>query len=177
MQAIVALQFLFLVRSGFNPTGCYARSESVPDRPQNWRRSCGEESAVAKRKDAPRAAPMRETGLVGGVKRRAIIVVPNCSEWPRMFRQHAKRISEALGTVALGIDHIGSTAVPELTARPIIDMLFVVANSANEDSHRLPCGSAATRTRTRARGTQDVPHAGGDVHVHILSTGSPEVER
>lgn len=102
---------------------------------------------MAKRKDAPRAAPTRETGLIGGVGRRAIIVVPNCSEWPRMFRRHAKRISEALGTVALGIDHIGSTAVPGLASRPIIDMLVVVANSADEDF--VPACHVAMRLRVR----------------------------
>ena len=72
-----------------------------------------------------------------------------------MFRRHAKRISSVLGTVALRSDHTGSTAVPGLAAKPIINMLDVVASSANDDSY-LPamrrCGHALANPISRNTG-------------------------
>jgi GrpB-like predicted nucleotidyltransferase (UPF0157 family) len=42
--------------------------------------------------------------------------------WPRRFRTQGERLRQALGNVALRIDHIGSTSVPGLAAKPIIDI-------------------------------------------------------
>ena len=75
-------------------------------------------------------------GLLSGAETRAIVVVPYRSEWPVLFRRHAERIAAALGEVALRIEPIGSTTVPGLAAKPIIDMLVVVEDSAEEDAHR-----------------------------------------
>ena len=80
--------------------------------------------------------PARETGLLGGAETRAIVVVPYRTEWPALFRRHAERIAAALGEAALRIEHIGSTAVPGLAAKPIIDMLVVVEDSAEEGAYR-----------------------------------------
>ena len=56
-----------------------------------------------------------ETGLIGGVEERELIVVPYQPEWADAFRLHAERISAALGSVALAFEHIGSTSVPRLS--------------------------------------------------------------
>ena len=100
------------------------------------------ESAMTARRDAPDHAPVRETPLIGGVEERAIVVVPYRQDWPETFRLHRKRIAAALGAGAFGIEHIGSTAVPGLTAKPIVDMLVVVADSADDGALRL-CASGA----------------------------------
>ena len=53
-------------------------------------------------------------------------------DWPELFRREADRIKGSLGSRALSIEHAGSTAVPGLPAKPIIDILLEVENSADE---------------------------------------------
>jgi len=48
--------------------------------------------------------------------------------WPRAFAEEAARITSAVGSLALAIEHYGSTAVPGLRAKPIIDLLIGVAD-------------------------------------------------
>lgn len=55
-----------------------------------------------------------------------IIIVENQPEWPREFEAIAQSIQQALGKLALRIDHIGSTAVPLLAAKDIIDVQVTV---------------------------------------------------
>ena len=68
----------------------------------------------------PRDGPARETELIGGIEAPAVVVVPYRQEWPETFDRHRARIAAALGAGAVGIDHIGSTAVPGLAAKPIV---------------------------------------------------------
>src|SRR5215470_15979421 len=76
-----------------------------------------------------------ETGLIGGVEKREIRIVDYDTDWPKMFETHAKIIADALGGSALRIEHIGSTSVPGLAAKAIIDILVVVPDSAAESSY------------------------------------------
>src|SRR5260370_9961577 len=55
--------------------------------------------------------------------------------WPENFAHEAKRIKTALGERAIKVEHVGSTSVPGLVAKPIIDILLVVADSADEPSY------------------------------------------
>ena len=124
--------------------------------------------------------PTRETELIGGVEAPAVVVVPYRQEWPETFDRHRARIAAALGAVAAGIDHIGSTAVPGLAAKPIVDILLVVADSADEDSYLPVLERAGYELRVREPGFEEhrmfrTPEH--DVHVHVLSAGSPEIER
>ena len=56
-------------------------------------------------------------------------------EWPRLFEREAARLQATLGERVLLLEHVGSTSVPELAAKPKIDMLLVVANSADEPAY------------------------------------------
>jgi GrpB-like predicted nucleotidyltransferase (UPF0157 family) len=56
-----------------------------------------------------------------------LVVVSYDPGWPLLFREDAGMLHRALGEVALRIDHIGSTAVPGLAAKPIIDIQIAVA--------------------------------------------------
>jgi hypothetical protein len=51
-----------------------------------------------------------------------VLVVPYEDEWPLLFREQAAQMRAAMGEVALRIDHIGSTSVPGLAAKPVIDV-------------------------------------------------------
>ncbi len=48
--------------------------------------------------------------------------------WPQAFAEEAARIRAALGDAALGLEHVGSTAVPGLRSKPIIDLQVGVAD-------------------------------------------------
>lgn len=67
-----------------------------------------------------------------------IVVVPYTPEWPERFRTLATQLRAALGEIALRIDHIGSTAVPGLAAKPIIDIQISVASFEPFDPIRAP---------------------------------------
>ena len=53
-------------------------------------------------------------------------VVPYNENWPRLFEEEAAKIRQVLGEKCLAIYHIGSTSVPGLAAKPVIDMIPVV---------------------------------------------------
>jgi GrpB-like predicted nucleotidyltransferase (UPF0157 family) len=57
-----------------------------------------------------------------------IDIVPYQPEWPEQFRQIAAPIRDALGDRALRIDHIGSTAVPGLPAKDVVDVQVTIAD-------------------------------------------------
>jgi GrpB-like predicted nucleotidyltransferase (UPF0157 family) len=62
---------------------------------------------------------------------RPSVVVPYDPAWPRLFEEERERLETALASwLEGGIHHIGSTAVPGLAAKPIIDMLAGVRNLA-----------------------------------------------
>jgi GrpB-like predicted nucleotidyltransferase (UPF0157 family) len=63
-----------------------------------------------------------------------IRVVPYDTQWPAQYEAEAKRIREAVGKVAVGVHHIGSTSVPALRAKPIIDILVEVSSLAELDA-------------------------------------------
>src|SRR3954452_19906435 len=76
-----------------------------------------------------------ETGLIGGPEKRAVVLAAYDPAWPAKFERHAAIISEALGGTALRIEHVGSTSVPGLAAKPIIDILVEVPDSADEAAY------------------------------------------
>lgn len=63
-----------------------------------------------------------------GKKTKNIIITPYNSDWPQIFEREAAKIKEALGANYMAIHHIGSTAVPGLSAKPVIDIIAVVKN-------------------------------------------------
>jgi GrpB-like predicted nucleotidyltransferase (UPF0157 family) len=89
------------------------------------------------------------TGLIGGPEKRAITIVDYDPQWPVKFQEHAERIKQAVEDSALQIEHIGSTSVPGLGAKPIIDILLVVKDAANEGDYLPSLESAGYVLRAR----------------------------
>lgn len=121
-----------------------------------------------------------ETGVIGGPEKRIIEIVPYSPDWPLQFQNHAKRIRTALGEVAMQIEHIGSTSVDELPAKPIIDILVVVADPSREDLYLPAMLSAGYELRVREPDFEEhrmfrTPER--DVHVHIFPPNSGEIDR
>lgn len=67
------------------------------------------------------------------LKNNKIVVATYNPNWPKLFEIEASKIKEALGTNCIAIHHIGSTAIPGLSAKPIIDILPVVRNIQEVD--------------------------------------------
>jgi len=122
----------------------------------------------------------RETGILGEPERGPFSLSDYQSTWPDTFRRHADAIDRALGERALRVEHIGSTAVPGLAAKPIIDILLVVPDSADEDSYLRALEAAGYVLRVREPEFYEhrmLRTPGRDVHLHVYSLGSPEIER
>jgi GrpB-like predicted nucleotidyltransferase (UPF0157 family) len=100
--------------------------------------------------------------------------------WPEVFRREADRIRGLLGCQALQIEHIGSTAVPCLAAKPIIDILLVVADSSDESTYVPTLESAGYFLRIREPNWHEHRMFKGpaaDVNLHVFSSGCPEIAR
>ncbi len=100
--------------------------------------------------------------------------------WPKQFAREAERIRAALGPRALRIEHVGSTSVPGLIAKPIIDILLVVANSSDEPSYVPALEKAGYVLRIREPDWhQHRLFKGPDtnINLHVFTVGSEEIER
>ncbi len=70
--------------------------------------------------------------LIGGREQVPIVVVVYEEEWPDRYGLVRERVRAALGPSALRVEHIGSTSVPGLAAKPIIDVLVTVQDVEDE---------------------------------------------
>ena len=121
-----------------------------------------------------------EPCLIGGVEKRGIIIADYDPAWPQQYERPARLIRDVLGSRLMRIEHIGSTAVPGLAAKPIIDILAVVPNSADESSYVPQLGAVGYPLRVREPGFFEhrmLRTAARDVHVHVFSPGAPEISR
>jgi GrpB-like predicted nucleotidyltransferase (UPF0157 family) len=113
-----------------------------------------------------------ETELIGGTEKRDIVVVAHDPLWPARFAAERQRIVGALGPTARRVDHIGSTAVPGLDAKPIIDIDLSVPDVDDEPTYLPALERAGYHLRVRQPGHRMVRTADLDVHVHICGEGS-----
>jgi len=114
--------------------------------------------------------------LVGGREKRAIVIADPDPAWPRRFDAERERIAAALGDRALRIEHIGSTAVPGLAAKPIVDVLVEV-EAVDEALLAPPLEAAGYLLRVREDGHLMFRTPPRDVNVHVWPAGSQEVSR
>jgi GrpB-like predicted nucleotidyltransferase (UPF0157 family) len=101
-------------------------------------------------------------------------------EWPVLFEREATRIRAVLGATAVRIEHVGSTAVPGLAAKPVIDIVLVVADSADEDAYVPALESAGYTLRIREPDWFEHRLFKGpdtNVNVHTFSEDCEEVGR
>jgi GrpB-like predicted nucleotidyltransferase (UPF0157 family) len=118
--------------------------------------------------------------IIGEIESPAIVIAGYDPAWRGRFRREEARIRAALGEAALSVEHIGSTSVPGLAAKPIVDILLVVEDSADEASYVPALQEAGYVLRVREPDFDEhrmfrTPQK--DVHVHVFSAGSKEIER
>jgi GrpB-like predicted nucleotidyltransferase (UPF0157 family) len=106
----------------------------------------------------------------------SIQVVPYDWVWPELFLERSSALREALGRVALRIDHIGSTAIPGLAAKPIIDIQISVAAFDPLDAFRVPLERLGYvfRAENPERTKRYFRESPGDrrTHIHVRRAGS-----
>ena len=100
--------------------------------------------------------------------------------WPARFEREAARVRAALGERVLDLEHVGSTAVPGLRAKPIVDIVLAVSDSSREPDYAPPLAAAGYRLAVREpewRQHRMFKGPEGDVNLHVFSAGCPEIER
>jgi len=100
--------------------------------------------------------------------------------WPAHFAEQERIIRNALGDRALRIEHAGSTSVPGLPAKPIIDIVLTVADSADESIYVPALEAAGYTLRIREPDWEEhrvLKRTGPDVNLHVFTAGSPEIDR
>ena len=137
--------------------------------------------------DSPRAnTPMTEDQIIAATVgerqplNSTIYLAPYDPAWPSLFTRLAKQIHEALGDAVLLLEHVGSTSVPGLSAKPIIDMVLAVADSSDESSYVKPLEEKGYTLRIREPDWYEhrllkPPEVEGNLHV--FSAGCEEIER
>ncbi len=113
--------------------------------------------------------------LIGGRERVAIVVVDPDEAWPRRFEVLRERLLAALGTSALQVEHIGSTAVPGLAAKPIVDVLVTVPDVEDEAAFVPQLEGAGFVLRVREPEHRMVRTPERDAHVHLYEPDHPAV--
>jgi len=101
-------------------------------------------------------------------------------EWPALFRREEERIRDALEERALQVEHAGSTSVPGLIAKPIIDIVLAVADSTDEEAYVPALEDAGYVLRIREPDWFEhrlLKDQDPSVNLHVFSAGCPEIDR
>jgi GrpB-like predicted nucleotidyltransferase (UPF0157 family) len=128
------------------------------------------------REDEIRAATIGEPQLLQG----PVVLAEYDSEWPALFEAEAAIIRSALGAAALAVEHVGSTSIPGLAAKPVIDILLVVADSSDEDAYVPALEQRGYELRIREPEWEEhrmLKRWTPAVNLHVFSPGAAEIER
>ena len=110
-----------------------------------------------------------------------VVIVDYDPSWPAAFTRLRDRLATALGSLALRIEHVGSTAVPGLAAKPIIDLDIVVATPGDLPAviERLrPLGYAHEGDLgVPGRDAFAAPPGSPPHHLYVCPVGSPALAR
>jgi GrpB-like predicted nucleotidyltransferase (UPF0157 family) len=100
--------------------------------------------------------------------------------WPDRYAEHASRLRAALGERAVRIEHVGSTSVAGLVAKPIVDIVLEVPDSAHEAGYVGDLVAAGYVLRVREPDWFEhrvFDTAARDVNLHVFPAGCSETER
>lgn len=117
---------------------------------------------------------------IGAWKPAPVRVVAPDEAWPEWYAEIRDRVVTALGDRALEIEHVGSTAVPGLWAKPVIDVDLAVADSSDEDDWLPDLEAAGFELRVREpEWEQHRVLRGRDplANLHVFSEGAREPQR
>ena len=137
---------------------------------------------------AQRRPDVTALDLVGGPERVEIQLQSYDDGWPGAYLEHRSRIRAALTASGVDVDvdvdvdveqivieHIGSTSVPSLAAKPIIDIVVAVNDITAEEDYLEPLLATGYELRVREPGHRLVRTPARDVHVHLYERHDPAV--
>jgi len=128
--------------------------------------------------DAEMAA-IRVSGTVTPLNAQ-IYLAPYDPTWPAQYAGEAAKVRAALGEAALVLEHVGSTSLPGIPAKPIIDILLAVADSSDEASYVPALTARGYRLHLREPDWEQHRVMKGDtplVNLHVFTAGSHEIRR
>lgn len=123
----------------------------------------------------PRRSDVTTVELVGGPEPLRVHLQASDTRWGDLYVEQRERILDALAGHPVDVEHIGSTSVPGLAAKPIIDIVVVVADITAEEDYLDPLLAAGYELRTREPGHRLVRTPARDVHVHVYQRGDDAV--
>lgn len=118
-----------------------------------------------------------DTVLIGGREHREVVIADYDQAWPQRFELERDRIKRALRGVARRIEHVGSTSVPGLAAKPIVDLLVAVDDADDEQAFGPELQRAGYELRVREPRHRMYRTPQLDVQVHVWSDDDREVAR
>jgi len=130
--------------------------------------------------------PLTEAQIIAGTvgeRRRhdgSVTLVEYDPAWPVQYRHEDVRIRGALGERVKLLEHVGSTSVPGLAAKPVIDMLLVVASSADEPAYVPALEAVGYVLRIREPAWHEhrlLKGPDAPAKLHVFSEGCAEIER
>ncbi|HEX5729333.1 GrpB family protein [Microbacterium sp.] len=129
--------------------------------------------------DAP-SPPGESPWVPGAAPSREIAIVDADPGWPQVFGELERRVRAALGDAALSITHVGSTSVPDLPAKPVIDIDLIVADSADERAYLAQLEAAGFTLTIREPWWYEhrcLVLADPRCNLHVFSPDNPEAAR
>ena len=125
---------------------------------------------------------MDESIYVGGLppKNQDVVIADYDPIWPHWYESAAFRIREALGDNVLQLEHVGSTSVPGMAAKPYVDVVLAVPDSAAEADYVPALEALGYELRIREPDWFEhrfLVSADRAVQVHVFSAGASEIDR
>ena len=124
---------------------------------------------------------MKNQGRASKTDKRRVEVVSYNPNWKEMYKEESEKIKNVLSDIIIDIHHIGSTAMPGIKAKPVIDILVEVKDIEGVDQYN----HKMKELGYEAMGEYGIPkrrffRRGGDKrthHIHIFQLGNEEIER
>ncbi len=130
------------------------------------------EGSVADVTDDERAAYL-DSVLIGGRQPVTVVVADHDPAWADRFQSVRELVETALDGRALAVEHVGSTAVPGLAAKPVVDVQVTVDDVEDEAAYAPALLGAGLVLRVREPGHRMFRTPARDVHVHVHGPGDP----
>jgi len=131
--------------------------------------------APVTRHEHPRRPDVTSLELVGGPEPLRVRLSEHDPRWTQDYLAHRDTILRALAGTDVEVEHIGSTSVPGLAAKPIVDVVVVVPDITEEEDYLDQLLAAGYQLRVREPGHRLVRTPRRDVHVHVYGRGDVAV--
>ncbi len=128
------------------------------------------------KRGTPRRPDVTTLELIGGPERLEVGLLGYDERWAALYLEQKSRIRNALAASDVEIEHIGSTSVPGLAAKPILDIVVAVDDITAEEDYLPQLLAAGYELRVREPKHRLVRTPARDVHVHVYERNDPAVE-